>query len=502
MPGQVIKVVLTNRGAAKSKYGAAGWTKIRSSLTTLSKTDKAHGITTRLLCVDSATDAKKVGATKVTAAADAQALKEFVDRVFAVWKPAYLLLVGGPDLLPQVQLDNPLWTGNPDDDPDRFIPSDLPYACDSPYSTSANQFRGPSRVIGRLPDLMADTAPTVLLSLLATAAHATTTKRPNPAPVFAVSAKVWQTSTQLSVSKLASVSGSMHTSPADGPTWAKAAFAAPIHFINCHGGDSDPKFYGQASATNWNLPTALDSALVGGVAAKATVVSAECCYGAAHWPPSSAGGQRSVAMSYLACGAYGFFGASTVAYGPAAANDYADVLARLFLEQVLAGASLGRAALTARQQFVQGQSFLDPTDIKTLTQFDLLADPSVQPFASAGTTAQGTVTAGVLSRRDVASAIGGALQSSVLVSAAVPRSRAGLTSARLASLLGSAVPPGTQIRTFDSSSGGPGERGLAAALAPVAHIAFLPTRGRRPKSLVVVREEPGSPTQVRLVVRR
>jgi len=90
MPGQVIKVVLTNRGAAKSKYGAAGWTKIRSSLTTLSKTDKAHGITTRLLCVDSATDAKKVGATKVTAAADAQALKEFVDRVFAVWKPAYL----------------------------------------------------------------------------------------------------------------------------------------------------------------------------------------------------------------------------------------------------------------------------------------------------------------------------------------------------------------------------------------------------------------------------
>ena len=66
-------------------------------------------------------------------------------------------------------------------------------------------------------------------------------------------------------------------------------------------------------------------------------------------------------MTYLAQGAAGVFGASTVAYGPATSNNYADVMCRLFVEEVLGGASLGRAALSARQRFVQSQSFLDPS---------------------------------------------------------------------------------------------------------------------------------------------
>lgn len=43
------------------------------------------------------------------------------------------------------------------------------------------------------------------------------------------------------------------------------------------------------------------------------------------------------------------------------------------------GASLGRAALAARQQFVQGTAQMDPIDLKTLAQFCLLGDPSVHP---------------------------------------------------------------------------------------------------------------------------
>src|SRR5204863_2365543 len=102
-----------------------------------------------------------------------------------------------------------------------------------------------------------------------------------------------------------------------------------------------------------------------------TVVAAECCYGASHWAPSATHGQPSVAMTYLLNGAVGVFGSSTVAYGPATTNNYADILCQRFVSEVLSGASLGRAVLAAQQYFVQSQGFLDPTDLKTLAQFTL-----------------------------------------------------------------------------------------------------------------------------------
>ncbi|MCW2538448.1 MAG: hypothetical protein JWN95_173 [Frankiales bacterium] len=503
-------------------------------------------MTTRLLCVDAAADARKVSAVKVDTAADAQAIKAFVDQVYANWSPAYLVLLGGPELLAQVPLDNPLWTGNADDDPDQFIASDLPYACEAPYTTAANTFRGPTRVVGRLPDAMGASSPVILRGLLANAAAAASVTRPASVAVLAVTAKVWQASTKLSVGKLAAATSTVHTSPADGPNWSKPDLSAPLHFINCHGGEFDPKFYGQASATQAALPTAMDAALLTKKISVGTVVSAECCYGAAHWPASAAGGQAGIAMTYLSNGAAGFFGSSTVAYGPAAANDYADVLARLFLDEVLAGASLGRAALSARQRFVQGQSFLDPTDIKTLAQFDLLGDPSIQPFTVSAAAPKNMVSAGVRSRRAVASAVGMALQSAAVASSGAPRGRAGLTRTRLAALLGREVPVDTVIRTFDSApvvaaaegaesanaAATPPSRGAAAvgrgalrrlsaapltpaglaapvpavsavsAVSAVAHVAFVPGPRGHPKSLLVVREEPGSATEIRRVVRR
>jgi hypothetical protein len=48
---------------------------------------------------------------------------------------------------------------------------------------------------------------------------------------------------------------------------------------------------------------------------------------------------------------------------------------------VLGGASLGLAALMARQQFVDRTSQMDAVDLKTLAQFYLLGDPSVHPIA-------------------------------------------------------------------------------------------------------------------------
>ncbi|MDT4909571.1 MAG: hypothetical protein QOI69_2812 [Pseudonocardiales bacterium] len=527
----VIKVVLTHRGAAKAKYGAGGWAKIRQAVTQLAKADKSRGITTRFFAVDSANDATRVGATKIDSPGDSAAIKATIDHIYSAWSPAYLVLLGGPELLSPVTLSNPLWTGNPDDDPDQFVPSDLPYACDAPFSSSPADYRGATRVVGRIPDLIGLADPAVLLTQLAAATVADALIRPHPAPIFAVTAKVWRGSTQLSIGKLPDVSGAVHISPTEGPVWTKSALAAPLHFINCHGSEFDPIWYGQLSPNNWDLPHAVEAARLPGMVAPGTVVAAECCYGTAHWPPAAANGQASVGLSYLLAGAAGVFGASTVAYGPPSANEYADVLCRLFLEEVLGGASLGRAALSARQRFVQGQTYLDPTDLKTLGQFDLLGDPSLQPFVTNGAVPhnavppaasprraapkagrrvpQPTLSAAVLARRTTLSALGDALARSTTASNDTARNRSGLTHARLADLLGEYVPESVRIRTFDSAGGidtaaraaGAGAA-LAKGLRPTTHVAFVPATRGRPKAVVVVREHPGGEPTVRVAVPR
>jgi hypothetical protein len=113
------------------------------------------------------------------------------------------------------------------------------------------------------------------------------------------------------------------------------------------------------------------------------VVAAECCYGAQLFDPADAGGALPICNAYLGAGALGYFGSTTIAYGPSVGNGAADLLTQYFLSYVLAGASLGRACLQARQKFVQTQKMSDHANLKTLGQFILLCDPSLQPCVSA-----------------------------------------------------------------------------------------------------------------------
>ena len=112
-----------------------------------------------------------------------------------------------------------------------------------------------------------------------------------------------------------------------------------------------------------------------------TIVAAECCYGAQLYDPVLAT-SHGLCLHYLDQGAIAFWGSSNIAWGPAHGNGQADLIAQYFLQEVLRGASLGRAALAARQRFArQASPALLPVDLKTLAQFVLLGDPSVHPIA-------------------------------------------------------------------------------------------------------------------------
>jgi hypothetical protein len=377
-PGDNMDKVIVRHGAAlRAKYGSKGLARVDAALKALVKADARRGIDSTVLDIDRAGAMKPYGPP--VPAGNPRALKAAIDAVAAKEKPHYILLLGAPDVLPLVPLVNPAHQGDGGDS-DRLAPSDLPYACDAPYSTDANKFLGPTRVVGRLPDLPGARTPDLLLRLLKAAARAKSMPREAFQESFSLSAEPWVASTRLSVTNTFGSTAALQVCPPGGPGWTRKELSPRMHFINCHGGDQDPRYFGQHGE---DFPVAHEAKRIAGKVTDGTVVAAECCYGAQLYDPAKAGGQTCISLTYLADGALGFFGSTTIAYGPSEGNGSADLICQYFLQRVLAGSSLGRAALEARQKFAGERTHLDPFDLKTLAQFYLLGDPSLQPVAFA-----------------------------------------------------------------------------------------------------------------------
>lgn len=375
---RVDKLVVSHRGALKAKYGPRRG-EVVDALKRLIAADKARGLVARVVYLDDAVALRKAKGKPAIDPADERAAKSAIDALYRLHQPDYLLIVGAWDVVPHIALHNPMNAdADPDnDDDDEDVPSDLPYACEAGFGRQPQRFLGPTRVVGRLPDAPFATAPEALLRLIDSAAAHTSRPRSDYAECFALSARVWVDSTELSLRKLFGANAPLHTSPASGPRWRRRELAPRVHFINCHGNTLDPNFLGEGPTDTYHL--AHQSARLDGRVSEGAVVAAECCYGAELYDPADADGNPGICSTYLAQGAYGFFGSTCIAYGPAEGNGQADLVCQYFVEAVLGGASLGRATLEARQRFIAQYSHHDPADLKTLLQFLLLGDPSVHP---------------------------------------------------------------------------------------------------------------------------
>lgn len=374
------KLIVSNFDKLKQKYGSAGAKQVHTAVTKLIKADAARGIGSRLVDLSDAATMAKCG-IKPLLAKDATNDKRNKQAIDAIYKhgeirPAYLMLLGSKDVIPYVSLANPA-AGDGDAD----LPSDLPYATDKPYSQDVQDFIAPTRVVGRLPNVTNDTNPAYLIRLLQTA----TTYKAQPVqdylPYLGISAEVWTKSTELSLDAIFGSHAKMKISPPDGPKWTAAEAKPLAHFINCHGAAGDPNYYGQKGAS---YPVAHEASWMASKVVPGTVLAAECCYGAELYDPAvlTAAGQMPMCNTYLGNKAFAFFGSTNIAYGPTAANDQADLMCQYFAINLGSGASCGRACLQARLNYVLAKgSVLTPTDLKTLGQFTLIADPSLTPVA-------------------------------------------------------------------------------------------------------------------------
>jgi hypothetical protein len=380
------KLLVTNNSALSAKYGAAGLLSIQTAIAKLIAADQGRGLQTVSVALDDATTMQGANGTPVTNATDTQQNKAAIDALFNTYTPQYLVILGAVDVVPHQSLQNPAYDPQqPNNDPDQIVPSDLPYACAAPFSQNAADFIAPDRVVSRLPDVTGASDPAYLVHILDIATNATPLTHADYASYLGVSAAVWNQSTKLSLSAIFGSGANLQSVPPANYQWPPQLLSLRSHFFNCHGASNTPQYFGQ---TGTQYPVAHDAAYITGKLMPGTIASVECCYGAELYDPGVvAKGQIGIANVYMAGGAYGFWGSTTIAYGPATSNANADLICQYFLKQVLSGASLGRAALSARLTFANDNTAISPVDLKTLAQFILLGDASLQclPLPDAST---------------------------------------------------------------------------------------------------------------------
>src|SRR5262245_29205547 len=125
------KILVTNCAALRKKYGAEGLRAVLGAVRELIAADKERGLTTELADVSDKAKMKTFKGKPVRSAANERQNKDAVDAIYKKARPHYLVLVDGPDVIPHLTLDNPAR-----DDGDAEVPSDLPYASDTRYTST------------------------------------------------------------------------------------------------------------------------------------------------------------------------------------------------------------------------------------------------------------------------------------------------------------------------------------------------------------------------------
>src|SRR5262249_37771686 len=228
---RVDKLIVTNVKALRAKYRGPGLRAVAQGIAALIEGDRGRGLVTRLLEIGNRAQMRALGGKPVVDWSNARVNKDAVDAAYRALAPDYLVILGSIDVIPHQSLRNPLFRPNPEYDDDRYAASDLPYACDTPYSQRIEDFRGPTRVVGRLPDLTCASEPSLFLKLLRIAARYRIRAPEAYSRYFGLSAKIWRWSSDLTLRKLVGSADDLHLSPPDDERWRDTELAPLLHFI-------------------------------------------------------------------------------------------------------------------------------------------------------------------------------------------------------------------------------------------------------------------------------
>jgi hypothetical protein len=388
---QSVKLSVTIKRQLERKYSAAALKSIGSAVKKWIAADARRGIRNVFVALDDATAMRAQGVRPISGRATATKIKQAIDGLWARLNPDYLVLFGGNDIIPMFVVDNPSYDPNGDDD--KIVPTDNPYASSSPYRASTlSSYLIPDRAIGRIPDMVSDNNPDWILEYLDIATSWASQPAGFYADLYAICCDEWKGAGVACVQYINAPASSLLISPPTTDQSATAQNRLPrrLHMIKCHGAQLDPKFYGQKGTS---YPVSLTSATLKPRLKNATLAAAMCCYGAQIYSPSNPAasnpGEWPLASTYLRKGAVGFAASTMIAWVGVPQMMCADWIVAGYLKEALAGASLGRAFLESKQDYIrwinqQGRA-PDLADEKTMIEFVLLGDPSIHPVSTTPT---------------------------------------------------------------------------------------------------------------------
>lgn len=365
------KIIVTNKTALQTKYGAGGLIQVQAALAPIIANDRSNGIITTVIYLDDVVQMAHYNAPPVTVPADDKQNKDAIDGVYNATTPTYLMILGAPDIIPHQKLNNPAG------DRDKKVPSDLPYACEAAYSNTVNNFLAPTRMIGRLTGVTGDSSPTNLIRTMNNIIQIRPAKVSKYKDYFAVCMEVKEATTEKVLNNSVGNSTALYTSPPDGPNWSMSDYQKLLSVVACHGGSNSPRWSGDDG--NKKYPTAMSSALVQGNFPLGVIAGVQCCYGAQLYNPTAAGTDLPLCNQYTIGGAALFFGATTIGWsGRRGRIGPTDRLNQNYLNEVLKGGTTGSMVLKTRQEYING-GVTQPSELKAIAQFISLGDPSISP---------------------------------------------------------------------------------------------------------------------------
>jgi tetratricopeptide (TPR) repeat protein len=382
------QVILSGRGALERRFGRAAFQAVDKRLRALSEALRRRGIHTHVCYYDDAGSLEVSDARLAPAHQEPGAIRALVQALAATLSErgrdlGVLLIVGGDEIVPFQRLSNPI----PDDDP--LVLSDNPYASDDPGHAI------PQRIVARIPEGDGGD-PALLLATLDRMIERHTGRQEHSRLIFprqrpprlqvasGYCAEVWRETSRVALDALEADAPLLFCPPQDADTLDRRAVGRrQALYLNLHGAQGLPNFYGQPDAP-WSgpasrLPVALRPDHLAHGELEGTMLLTEACYGAELVGRTTA---SSIPLQALASGASAFIGATVNAYGSSQAPLVAaDLLFQRMLSHLAHGLSLGESLHHARHEFAQEmyrrQGYLDDVDVKTLIEFVLLGDPWV-----------------------------------------------------------------------------------------------------------------------------
>jgi hypothetical protein len=301
-----------------------------------------------------------------------------------------LLIVGGEDIVPFHRLPNPT------DDTDAEVPSD------NPYATPDENYFVPEWPVGRIPSGKgSNPAPLIRALKIAAGTHSPNSKPPTrswfarlldwffnwkiegeSARSFGYSANVWKNASLAVYTTIGDPRELLTCPPHDAAALPVEGLApARFSYFNLHGVEDGPEWYGQRSYDDSyalpEYPVALRPADVVNSGRAPVIVFSEACYGANIIGKTP---EDALCLRFLDSGTRALVASTKIAYGSVSSPLIgADLLGKLFWQNVNAGVPVGealrRAKLQMAQEMHERQGFLDGEDQKTLLSFILYGDP-------------------------------------------------------------------------------------------------------------------------------